>query len=646
VDFSDSSGTISEISVFLAGNPNSGKSSVFNLLTGLNQKVGNYPGVTVDKKTGSYRHNNIRVTVTDLPGSYSMNYRSKDEQVASEILQNPQHNIIYVADSSALKRSLYYFSQISERGNNVLLVLNMADIADEKGIEINYSQLASLLGVEIVSVNARTGEGIDELKEKTNKVFTVAQRKNEQIICGNTSERYTQISNLLQKTVKINSTKTSDRTYKIDNILTHKYFGIPLFLILLLLVFQSVFSWSQWPMNAIEWLFTEFGSLVSEIIPQGAVNDLVVNGIFAGLGGVMVFIPQIAFLFFFISILEDTGYMARVSFMMDKIFRKFGLNGRSVIPLISGTACAVPAIMSARTIGNNKERIITMLVTPLMSCSARLPVYTLIIALVIPESTKYGFRLQGVTLLALYLIGIVTALLAAMFFSKIINTKEDNYYIMEMPEYRMPRWGNIFMTIYEKIKVFVVDAGKIIIAISIVLWFLTYYGPSSQFNAIEEKYSVQLKKASGEEEIKKLQIQINAEKLEASYAGMLGHAIEPVIEPLGYNWKTGIALIASFAAREVFVGTMATIYSVGNSDNTQGIKEKMEQDINVTTGEKTYSLAAGLSLLLFYAFAMQCMSTLAVMYRETKSIKWPVIQFLYMTFLAYFAAFTVYQLVK
>jgi ferrous iron transport protein B len=268
VDFSDSSGTISEISVFLAGNPNSGKSSVFNLLTGLNQKVGNYPGVTVDKKTGSYRHNNIRVTVTDLPGSYSMNYRSKDEQVASEILQNPQHNIIYVADSSALKRSLYYFSQISERGNNVLLVLNMADIADEKGIEINYSQLASLLGVEIVSVNARTGEGIDELKEKTNKVFTVAQRKNEQIICGNTSERYTQISNLLQKTVKINSTKTSDRTYKIDNILTHKYFGIPLFLILLLLVFQSVFSWSQWPMNAIEWLFTEFGSLVSEIIPQ------------------------------------------------------------------------------------------------------------------------------------------------------------------------------------------------------------------------------------------------------------------------------------------------------------------------------------------------------------------------------------------
>jgi ferrous iron transport protein B len=698
------------IKIALVGNPNSGKSTLFNALTGLNQRTGNFPGVTVDKKVGTSRLNDSTIAnFIDLPGTYSLYPKSLDEKVAFDVLCNENNEeypdlTIIVADASNLKRSLFLVSQVIDLKIPVILALNMMDMVEKDGDIIDLVRLSERLGVKVVGISARNRNGIEELKrailqplpvpsydfidikkiapeiidriksvqkvrsdfaafqmannlddglnEKRNKENTkIADALNTIIIDKNklqaleSVERYKVINRVVEECItRKSAVKSTSFTHKLDGILTHRIWGYAIFLAILFFIFQTIFFLAAFPMNWIEILFVTLSNWASNALPQGELSSLLVNGILAGLSGVVVFVPQIALLFAFIAILEDTGYMARVSFIMDKLLRKFGLNGRSVIPLMSGVACAVPAIMSARTISNWKERIITIMVTPLMSCSARLPVYTLLISLVIPPAQRYGFfNYQGLILMALYLIGFMAAIGAALVMKWILKAREKSYFIMELPVYRTPQWRTVGLTIFDKVKMFLWDAGKIIVAISIILWFLSAHAPGNKFEVIEKKYAdieknISVKKENG--------AQMASEKLEASYAGILGKSIEPAIAPLGFDWKIGIALVTSFAAREVFVGTMATIYSVGDADNTQSIQEKMRAEINPLTGLPKFSIAVGFSLLIFYAFAMQCMSTLAIVYRETKRIKWPLIQFFYMSTLAYIASLVVFNLLK
>ncbi|MDQ3047698.1 MAG: ferrous iron transport protein B [Bacteroidota bacterium] len=699
------------LKVALVGNPNSGKSTLFNALTGLNQRTGNFPGVTVDKRSGHARlSSQVMAEFIDLPGTYSLYPKSLDERVAFEVLcnkDNPDHPdvTIVVVDASNLKRNLFLVSQIIDLRIPVILVLNMMDIVEKEGTSIDTVRLAERMGVKVVRLSARNKEGIEELKhaliqplqipqydfvdlrkiapEAIERVRNVVELNSDfaafQIINtlsedyyydGNKSrhnsivdslntlivdrnrlqslesvERYKVINRIVEECqIKRSAVKTRSFTQKADSFITHRIWGYLIFLIILFFIFQTIFFLAAYPMEWIESMFLSISGWASTALPEGILSDLLVNGILAGLSGVVVFVPQIALLFAFIAILEDTGYMARVSFIMDKLMRKFGLNGRSVIPLISGVACAVPAIMSARTISNWKERIITIMVTPLMSCSARLPVYTLLISLVVPRAENSGFfNFQGLILMSLYLIGFIAAIGSALIMKWILKAREKSYFIMELPVYRLPQWHTIGLTIIDKVKVFLWDAGKIIVAISVILWFLTSYGPGDRFKQIDAKYSeTSYNGNSGKE----LEAKIASEKLEASYAGILGKSIEPAIRPLGFDWKIGISLITSFAAREVFVGTMATIYSAGDADNTQSVREKMAAEKDPETGLPKFSLAVGFSLMIFYAFAMQCMSTLAVVYRETKNWKWPAIQFLFMSALAYLSSLCVYQLLK
>lgn len=649
------------LKVALAGNPNSGKSTLFNILTGLNQKIGNFPGVTVDKKSGFAKIKSTVIEFIDFPGSYSLNALSEDEKVLPVVLHdknNPVHPdvVLYVADATNLRRSLFLCTQIMDIGIPVILVLNMIDLLEKSDEAIDVAKLAEELGIKVFAITARDAKGIEELKLALIEPLELPKRKilSEEINENDkakkqrteTIQRYKAIGEVLKKTVtKKESGLGSSVTKKIDDILTHRIYGFLIFFAVLFLVFQSIFSWSAYPMELIEKLFSAGEEFLLNHLPAGMLTELLVNGILAGISGVVVFIPQIALLFAFIGILEDTGYMARVSFITDRMLRKFGLNGRSVIPLISGVACAVPAIMATRTIPNWKERIITIMVTPLMSCSARLPVYTLLISLVVPSEKVLGFlNLQGLILMALYMIGFIAAILTALLMKFVIKARERSFFIMELPVYRAPRWSSVGLGILEKVKVFVFEAGKVIIAISIVLWVLSSHAPGDRFQKIEEQFrSPEFSQQHTPEELEK---RIATEKLEQSYAGIMGHAMEPVIRPLGFDWKIGIALVTSFAAREVFVGTMATIYSVGDENNTLSIREKMQAEINPETGEKRYSTAVAFSLMIFYAFAMQCMSTIAIVYSETKSWKWPALQFIYMSALAYFSALVVYQLMK
>jgi ferrous iron transport protein B len=703
----------SKLKVALIGNPNTGKSTVFNALTGLNQKIGNFPGVTVDKKTGLASLSTEQTAIIiDLPGTYSLYPRSKDETIAIEILSSP-HNINYpdivvvVADASNLKRNLLLFTQIIDLKIPVVLALNMIDTAKDAGIEIDVKGLEAKLGIPVVPMNAREMKGITELKESIFKqsqerkiseptidvkkiapgiideikeklsidndyvAFELAHHYKElkflskdqkhfieelgkkydfnpqKIQATETIARYNFINDLLYDCVhKKQLPQAETYSNRIDKILTHRVFGFLIFFFILFLVFQSIFSWSEYPMELIERGFSALSAYLHDHLPAGILTDLLTNGILPGLSGVFVFVPQIAILFLFIAILEDTGYMARVTFMMDRAMKKVGLNGKSVVPLISGIACAVPAIMSARTIENWKDRIITIMVTPLMSCSARLPVYTLLISLIVPDTYLWGFlNLQGLALMGMYLLGFFAAILASAVMKFIIKTKQRSYFIMELPVYRMPRWSNIGIEIYNKSKTFVLEAGKVILAVSIILWVLASYGPSDKISEVEKKYSsTEFKQSLSAEE---LNMKISSEKLEASYAGMLGKVIEPVIKPLGFDWKIGIALITSFAAREVFVGTMATIYSVqGDDKHLDTVREKMRDAKNPDTGEPVFTVPVAFSLMIFFAFAMQCMSTFAVVYRETNSFKWPLIQLLYMTGMAYLASLLAYQLLK
>jgi ferrous iron transport protein B len=694
------------INVALIGNPNTGKTSVFNQLTGLNQQVGNYPGITVEKKIGFCKlPNNIKANILDLPGTYSLNASSIDENVVIELLLNKNDKLypdvaLVITDVENLKRNLLLFTQIKDLEIPTILVINMADRMEHKGISLDIPFLEVQFKTKIAVISSRKGHGIDELKgliinypeissepclnasiidpEYFNKLrkafpnqllyklwlvitqdvnflnlerneirnsFTKSHADLKRLQQKETIKRYQFINDVLKEGQQIDKTVAKDFRSQLDRVLTHKIWGYVIFFAILFVIFQSIFEWSKWPMDLIDSSFAALSSMAAEHLPAGILTNLISQGVIPGIGGILIFIPQIAFLFLFISILEESGYMSRVVFLMDKIMRRFGLSGKSVVPLISGTACAIPAIMATRNIENWKERLITILVTPFTTCSARLPVYAIIIALVIPDKRVFGFlNMQGLTLMLLYLLGFGTAIFSAHILNKILKIKGKTYFVIEMPNYKLPLFKNVAINVIEKTKAFVFGAGKIILAISVILWFLASNGPGANFNdaetiILQKNKNVTLSKAE-------LDNEIASQKLENSYIGLMGKTIEPVISPLGYDWKIGIAVISSFAAREVFVGTLATIYSVGDTDNEDTIKDKMQAEVNAETGNKIFNFASGISLLLFYAFAMQCASTLAITKKETNSWKWPAAQLIFMSGLAYVVALAAYQFLK
>ncbi len=742
-----------QINVALIGNPNTGKTSVFNQLTGLNQKVGNYPGITVEKKEGICKlPRSVRAHILDLPGTYSLNTTSLDESVAVELLLNKNDKdhpdvAIVISDVENLKRNLLLFTQIKDLKIPAILVINMADRMSRKGISLNIPLLEEKLDTKIALVSTRKGTGIDRLKElitdyknlsKTSNIDTtviapdyfehlkntfpkedlyklwlvITQDINFMPIEKNlvrdassfatkskselkhlqqkeTILRYQFINGILKETYKVDANAAKGFRANLDRVLTHKIFGYLIFFIILLTIFQAIYDWSSIPQDFIDEFFASASEWVKVTLPSGVFTDLIAEGILSGIGGIVIFIPQIAFLFLFISLLEESGYMSRVVFLMDRLMRPFGLSGKSVVPLISGTACAIPAIMATRTIENWKERLITILVTPFTTCSARLPIYLIIIALVIPEGRFLGLSYQALTLMLLYLIGFGAAILSAMVLNKILKIKSRTFFVIEMPSYKLPLFKNVAYTVWEKTKSFVLGAGKIILAISIILWFLGSNGFSENFKnageivknriaadgfsvfnrsnieseladyttAIQDSisknaYRINAASVADSLRIKKVELfehaqnqEIASYKLENSYIGYAGKAIEPIVRPLGYDWKIGIAVLTSFAAREVFVGTLATIYSVG-SDEEDTIKHRMSEEVNQQTKKPLFNLASGISLLLFYAFAMQCMSTLAIVKRETNTWKWPVAQLVFMSLFAYIVALIAYQILK
>ncbi len=694
------------INVALIGNPNTGKTSVFNQLTGLNQQVGNYPGITVEKKIGFCKlSNNVKANILDLPGTYSLNASSMDENVVIELLLNKNDKLfpdvaLLITDVENLKRNLLLFTQIKDLEIPTILVINMADRMKYKGISLNIPLLEEKLKTKIALISSRKGYGIEELKNlivnykmlssepclnassidpayfdtlrKTfpnqllyklwlvitqdvnflnldrNEVrssFTKSHSDLKRLQQKETIKRYQFINDVLKEGQTIDSSIAKDFRSRLDRVLTHKFWGYVIFFFILAVIFQSIFDWSKIPMDFIDKTFAALSITASQDLPPGVLTNLISQGIIPGIGGILIFIPQIAFLFMFISILEESGYMSRVVFLMDKIMRRFGLSGKSVVPLISGTACAIPAIMATRNIENWKERLITILVTPFTTCSARLPVYAIIIALVIPDTYVLGIvNLQGLTLMILYLIGFGMALFSAYVLNKVLKIKGKTYFVVEMPNYKLPLFKNVAINVIEKTKSFVLGAGKIILAISVVLWFLASNGPGEKFADAERL----LKEKTKENPLSKIELQdaVASQKLQNSYIGLMGKSIEPVILPLGYDWKIGIAVISSFAAREVFVGTLATIYSVGDTDNENTIKNKMQAEVNPITGKKVFHFASGISLLLFYAFAMQCASTLAITKKETNSWKWPIAQLIFMSGMAYIVALVVYQVLR
>ncbi|MFS4455108.1 ferrous iron transport protein B [Maribacter sp. 2304DJ31-5] len=742
-----------QINVALIGNPNTGKTSVFNQLTGLNQKVGNYPGITVEKKEGVCKlPRGVKAHILDLPGTYSLNTTSLDESVAVELLLNKNDKdhpdvALVVSDVENLKRNLLLFTQIKDLKIPAILVINMADRMSRKGISIDLALLEEKLDAKIALISTRKGIGIDKLKEligdyknltkvpnvdttviapeyferlrhtfpnediyklwlvitqdvnfmpieknliKDASSFTTKSKSElKRLQQKETILRYQFINGILKETYKVDTSAAKGFRATLDKVLTHKILGYLIFFVILLTIFQAIYGWSEYPMDMIDGFFASATEWVKDTLPAGAFTNLIAEGILAGIGGIVIFIPQIAFLFLFIALLEETGYMSRVVFLMDRIMRPFGLSGKSIVPLISGTACAIPAVMATRTIENWKERLITILVTPFVTCSARLPVYLIIIALVIPEGRFLGLSYKALTLMLLYLLGFGAAILSAMALHKILKIKSRSFFVVEMPNYKLPLLKNVGYTVLEKTKSFVLGAGKIILAISIILWFLGSNGFSDNFKNAEKLVTERIQKEgfnthsrsyiqSKLQEYKsrtKVSIleqsnaigisalqdslaahtkvleesahnqEIASYKLEHSYMGYMGKAIEPIVRPLGYDWKIGIAVLTSFAAREVFVGTLATIYSVGN-DEEETIKYRMAAEVNPITKKPLFNLASGISLLLFYAFAMQCMSTLAIVKRETNSWKWPMGQLAFMSLFAYLVALIAYQILK
>lgn len=698
------------VQVALIGNPNSGKTSIFNQLTGLQQKVGNFPGVTVDKKSGTLTlPNQSSVELVDFPGAYSLYPTSKDERLVVQTFVNPADPnfpdlVCYVADVTRLEKHLLLFTQVKDLGIPVILILNMTDVATQEGLQIDTGRLSRKFSVPVISVSGRTGEGLTALKQAILDVSEESRRpladnlfyrlsQEEARLVTETQEllphlspyqrilvahhwetlsglsdqqreqlgeltsqigfqdlplqvretmlRYDTFTPLVQQSIQQTRERGNSLTEWLDTILTNRLWGPIIFFGLMVLIFQAIFAWASYPMDLIDGGFANLSTWLQQTLPPGWLTDLITDGLLAGLGGILVFIPQIAILFLLISLLEEVGYMARAAFMFDRVMQTFGLNGRSIVALISGGACAIPAIMSTRTISSWKERLITIMVTPFISCSARIPVYTVLIGFVVPNKSLGIFNVQGLAFMGLYVLGILAALVAALAMKWILRTNEFSFLMLELPEYRMPVLRNILLTVWEKVKTFTLEAGRIILIISIVLWVLASFGPG---NRMEAARLTALETAKEEQlDPEATSSLVASRQIEASFAGHLGRLIEPAIAPLGFDWKMGIALITSFAAREVFVGTMATIYSIGSDGDELTVRERLAQERNPLTGKPRYDMATALSLLLFYVFAMQCMSTLAVVKRETKSWKWPLIQFIMMTGLAYLASLGVYQ---
>jgi ferrous iron transport protein B len=690
--------------IAIIGNPNVGKSSIFNQLTGLNQKIGNYPGMTVDKMVGYFHKDEQQFELIDLPGTYSLYPKSEDEVIAHKVLngqgeEKPDAALV-ILDACNLERSLLLGTQVMDLGIPMAFVINMKDLAEKRGLVIKTFALYQELGVPLVMTDARNNQGMEalrslliedkfavgktfhklefpELLEEVRGKFgfdqpyqafqqlifaafdpTLPEEKRSWIEARTstyqfdsqdqqekeTAGRYKKIKALLSKNVLSGTNKPKEFHGKLDAIFLHPIWGYVTFLGIMLLIFQAIFAWAEAPMDLIDGTFASLSSWVAETLPPGVFTDLLSEGIITGIGGVVIFIPQIALLFGFLAFLEDTGYFSRVVFLMDRMMRPFGLHGKSVVPLISGMACAIPGIMASRNISNSKERLITILVTPWMSCSARLPVYVILIGLTVPDEAWMGISFQAIALLIMYLFGTVFTLLGALALKFVLKTKEKSFLMTDLPIYRMPRLQTVLLTMFSKSKIFVFEAGKVILAISIVLWVLASYGPSGKMEEVEAEKMAMIEDAAESEKDEILKIYASKE-LEASYIGILGKSIEPAIRPLGYDWKIGIALLTSFAAREVFVATVATIYSVGEDvEDELTIRQKLEKQVHADTGEKVFNRATGFSLMVFYALAMQCMSTVAVVYRETKSWKWPVLQTIFMTIIAYLGALATYQI--
>ncbi len=667
--------------ILLVGNPNVGKSTLFNVLCNRKQKTGNYAGVTVASHSGNYIYKNEEIEVIDLPGSYSIYPTSEDEAIFSRyLIQEDYTGVVYIADAINMRRSLLLFQQIQDLGIPAVLVVNQVDEAEKRGIKIDISRLSEILNIPVFETNAKNNVGIETVREAVfNNEFKIAETNSFEIpleqkalvykVSSNTSEKnlykiwtllaadtylgkieniheiitqedtkcsvpkrlqITETVRRYQNIDKITSEITEKKpqlkellTEKLDKILVHKVWGYLIFLLILLLIFQSVFFLAEYPMTWIEDFFTWLSAFSADHLPEGPVNSLVSSGIIPGIGGILVFAPQIGILLYFLYLLEDSGYMARVVFLMDRMLRPFGLNGKSIVPLVSGTACAIPAIMSTRNIENVKERLITILVTPFMTCSARLPIYSIIIGLIIPDENFYGIKYRAIALMIMYLLGFLMALLSSFILKSFIKTKIKSFLVMDLPTYKMPLFGYDFKLVLGKVWEFISGAGKVIFTVSIILWALSYFGPPQHKNEILATNS----------------------SLDHSYLGRIGRTMEPAIAPLGYDWKMGIGILTSFAAREVFVGTLSTLYSLDDEAPEGKLIEKMRLDIK-PNGEKVFSFATGVSILIFYAFAMQCISTIAVVYRETRSLKWTMLQTISMTFLAYFSALIVYQILK
>ena len=697
-----------QIKVALIGNPNTGKTSIFNSLTGLNQKIANYPGVTVDKKEGVCKlDRGVKAHIYDLPGTYSLNASSMDENIVVELLLNKNNKdypdlAIIVSDVENLKRNLVLFTQVKDLKISTILAVNMSDRMKYKGIELDLPVLENSLDTKIILTTNRSSDWIDKLKniisnynmlssnsfmdlhaidsdyfQNLKRTFpnqdlyklwvVICQDANFTNIDKNflesknfetktlselkklqqkeTIKRYQLINNILKVGQKIDQSKAIGFGASLDKLLTHKIFGYFIFFLILLGIFQIIYEWATVPMDFIDSSFAQITEWIKINLPNGAMTDLLADGIITGIGGIVIFIPQIAVLFMFISILEESGYMSRVVFLMDKIMRKFGLSGKSVVPLISGVACAIPAIMATRNIESWKERLITILVTPFMTCAARLPVYLIIVALVIPDEKIFGFNYQAIALMSLYIIGFLAAIGSAYILNSILNIRSRSVLVMEMPNYKIPLIKDVLYTIVEKTKTFIAEAGKIILAISIILWFLATNGIGDRFDNPQDYVTQDVELISEND----LQSEIASIKLENSFIGSIGKTIEPIFKPLGYDWKIGIGVITSFAAREVFVGTLAVIYNVESYDDSQEKQLELKKIMLRETdenGNKIFTLASGISLLLFYAFAMQCMSTLAIVKQETDSWKWPALQFIIMTLIAYIVSLIAYQILS
>lgn len=707
-----------ETTIALVGNPNTGKSTLFNALTGLKQKIANYPGVTVEKKVGYATLNGERYKIIDLPGTYSLNPKQIDERITYQVLAgNYEHEsepdlVVVMVDASNLERNLYLVTQVMDLGIPVVIALSMIDVAEERGIRIDADNISRGLGVPVVPMIAKEKKEVQKLSdfvssrevespkslqwnpgeplkkaiqtiveawlkphsdiperawtiealryigddqainlipdiEKQHQLREIVQKARKIIddsgknyAAEEVLNRYDYIEKCISGSVYKTEEEKESISDKIDEYVTHKIYGPIIFVMILLLMFQAIFSWAEPFMNLIDLFFIEMGGWVAESLPSGMLNDLLVEGVIAGLGGVVIFLPQIMFLFFFISILEGTGYMARAAFVMDGFMTRIGLHGRSVVPLMSGFACAIPGIMAARTIENWRDRIITIMVLPFMACSARLPVYALMIAAFIPSTTFLGiFTLQGVTFFGLYIFGIVMAVGAALVMKQFIKTDSPSPFIMELPSYKMPKWSGVFQNVFDRGRVFVTEAGKIILGISIVLWFLASFPKTDVPETMISQISVENTESVDDQK----EQMAAAYRLQQSYAGQFGQLIEPAIEPLGFDWKIGIGLITSFAAREVMVGTLNTIYSVQDQEEALSLQKKLQRDIDRDTGEPIYNVWTALSLMVFFALAMQCMSTIAIVKRETNSWKWPAVMFTYMTALAYLCSLIVYQ---